>query len=277
MNSVIARLAAVAAVVLSATSCATLESRSRTAEELAARGGLTRSAIQGGPFVVTVFSRMTNPTAAVVVYVEGDGLAWVSRDEVSLDPTPIHPLGLALAAADRAANVIYLARPCQYAERRRNPRCTAEMWTDRRFSEEVVASLSAALDALVANHRRLHLVGYSGGGAIAALLAARRSDVASLRTVAGNLDHVALHRAHGVDQLKASLNAADHASALAQLPQIHYVGGQDKLITRAVSDSYVGRSGTDRCIQVVRIAGATHAEGWDVWSSLAGILPDCRP
>ena len=38
-------------------------------------------------------------------------------------------------------------------------------------------------------------VGYSGGAAVAALVAGRRSDIVSLRTLSGYLDHVALNRA----------------------------------------------------------------------------------
>ena len=37
----------------------------------------------------------------------------------------------------------------------------------------------------------IHLIGYSGGGAIAVLTASRREDVLSVRTIAANLDHSA--------------------------------------------------------------------------------------
>lgn len=40
------------------------------------------------------------------------------------------------------------------------------------------------------------LIGYSGGGNIAAILAERRADVRSLRTVAGNLDVAYVNATH---------------------------------------------------------------------------------
>lgn len=56
---------------------------------------------------------------------------------------------------------------------------------------------------------RLTLVGYSGGAAVAALLATRRNDVARLVTVDGNLDHRAWTAHHRVTPLTGSLNPAE--------------------------------------------------------------------
>lgn len=94
-------------------------------------------------------------------------------------------MGLKLAALDASPNVVYLARPCQYVW---SPLCSDIYWTDRRFAVEVVEAMSAAIDRLILPGQKLHLVGYSGSGAVAVLVAARRPDVVSLRTIAGNLD-----------------------------------------------------------------------------------------
>jgi hypothetical protein len=45
-------------------------------------------------------------------YQSGDGLAWLSSDVPSSDPTPLDPLALRLALAKPARNAAYLARPC---------------------------------------------------------------------------------------------------------------------------------------------------------------------
>jgi len=55
-----------------------------------------------------------------------------------------------------------------------------------RFAPEVINSFSRAIDTLKekSGAKYVELVGYSGGGAIAVLVAAGRSDVVGVRTVA---------------------------------------------------------------------------------------------
>ena len=55
------------------------------------------------------------PGAALLsVYIEGDGLPWATRTELSDDPSPRSARVLKLAVQDNAMNAAYLARPCQY-------------------------------------------------------------------------------------------------------------------------------------------------------------------
>jgi pimeloyl-ACP methyl ester carboxylesterase len=169
----------------------------------------------------------------VDVYIEGGGLAWRSKSEPSMDPTPRHALGLALATADWGANVVYIARPCQFTPMTMNPRCGVAYWTGKRFAPEVVAALGQAIDQVAAG-RTIHLIGYSGGGALAVLVAARHFDVASIRTVAGNLDHDEVNRFHGVSPMPDSLNAIDVAGAVTAVPQIHFSGGDDTVVPAAI-------------------------------------------
>lgn len=44
--------------------------------------------------------------------------------------------------------------------------------------------------------------------------------------------------AHGIRQLTGSLNPANDWAALKDIPQIHYVGMDDKIIPLAVAESY---------------------------------------
>jgi hypothetical protein len=64
----------------------------------------------------------------------------------------------------------------------------------------VISASNQAVDALKQRYgaQEIVLVGYSGGGAVAALVAARRTDVVRLVTVAGNLDHLAWTHLHSV-------------------------------------------------------------------------------
>ncbi len=234
-----------------------------------------RGEARSGAFRLAYFARMSRQGAPVVVYIEGDGLAWRTRSMPSGDPTPLNPIGLRLAAVDPAPNVVYLARPCQFI--RDDAACRIAFWTDLRFAEVVIGAMDRAIDIAVGPHQAsIHLVGYSGGGAVAALVAARRSDVVSLRTIAGNLDHVALTDFHRVSRLRGSLDPVLVAPALAGLPQRHFAGGRDDVVPAFVVSSFVRALGDSRCASILVAAQLDHGEGWvEFWREEAQKLPAC--
>lgn len=270
-------LALSASVVwLSLMGCTTT-SRLAGADPIAASAGLARVRIPAAPFVLTAYLRITDPAAPVHVYMEGDGLAWLSRTEPSPDPTPRSPVALRLAAADPAANVAYLARPCQYTPMAENPACVPAYWTGRRFAPEVITAMGRALDVIAARttRRELHLTGYSGGGAVAVLTAAERGDVASIRTVAGNLDHDAVNRLHRVSPLNGSLNPMDAAPRVARIPQIHFSADKDTVVPPSIAAGFRAAAPSP-CVQTRTITGATHADGWvERWPELLAQQPKC--
>jgi pimeloyl-ACP methyl ester carboxylesterase len=248
------------------------------ATNIARPAGLSLSWVHGGNFTLAAFTRLPDPNQPVTVYIEGDGLAWITRTQVSNDPTPRIPMGLELAALDPGPNVAYLARPCQYVGVGSNPHCIPALWSNARFSEQVIMAMDQAIDAMVPpSHGPLHLVGYSGGAAVALLVAARRSDVASIRTVAGNVDNGAVIALHKVSPMPASLDPAEAAPLLTAIPQIHYVGEEDETVPPVIAESYARKAGTRRCITVHEVPEATHRGGWaEFWPDLVKNLPKCR-
>lgn len=264
------------ALLLLIAGCAHEDPR-RHAQDLATHGGLIRSEIQTRFFLLVAYSRIDDPRQPVHVYFEGDGLAWISRSRLSDDPTPHRAVGLALAATDSAPNVIYLARPCQYIDLHAHP-CESIWWSGKRFAEEVVRSENEALDTLMrgAPMQLVHVIGYSGGAAIAVLVAARRQDVASVRTVAGNLDIEAVNRFHGVSPMPDSLNPIDVASALARIPQIHFTSTGDTVVPASIAVRFAAAA--PRCAHVVTVAGPSHESGWvERWPALLDPAPACAP
>jgi len=255
-------------------SCAT---PSADATAVARASGMVREEIRTDTFLLTGFSRLTKQGEPLTVYIEGDGFAWRSIDEPSLNPTPHKALGLGLASYDTAANVAYIARPCQFTPLEDDPNCGSDAyWTGKRFAPEVVASINQAVSYYMAKSgaKRVHLVGYSGGAAIAALLAMSRTDVDSLRTVAGNLDTEAFNLFHGVSAMPESLNPIKIAPNLALLPQEHFVGDQDETVPPAIADSFA--SWSPHCATVTHV-NATHEEGWlAFWPSAVGRIPVCH-
>jgi hypothetical protein len=256
--------------------CATID-RDANADALAGPVGLKRMIVKADPFVLTTFARIRDPGQPVTIYIEGDGLAWLSRSEVSLDPTPREAMGLALAAADPAPNVVYLARPGQFTARAKNPTCGIPYWTGKRFAPEVIAAMGQAVDQVAAQvpGQKINLVGYSGGGAVAVLVAAGRKDIGSIRTVAGNLDHAEVNRLAKVSPLSGSLNAIEFSPQVAKIPQIHFSGAADTVVPPAIAERFRQVAGSS-CVTVRTVPGATHETGWrERWRELLRDVPGC--
>lgn len=249
-----------------------LRSDAELAQSIAEPARLQLRLRAAAPFVLTTRERFDRPGEDLNVYLEGDGFAWASRTEPSRDPTPENPLALALAARDRAANVVWIARPCQYTPRQDNPACRDFYWTVGRLAPEVVRSVDAAVSAakLAAGAKRIHLVGYSGGGGLALLIAAARSDVASIRTVAGNLHHQAFTSHHGVSSIMgASLEPADVAPRLRAVAQWHFVGGEDRVVPAGIARAYLAAAGPTPCARLRVLPGLKHQDGWvERWPEL---------
>jgi pimeloyl-ACP methyl ester carboxylesterase len=177
----------------------------------------------------------------VSIYVESDGAPWRMPDEPPYDPTPLKQMVLRMAVTDTSASVAYLGRPCQYLPPQELAQCHPELWMRGRFSEDAVAAMDAAVTRIKTNAGAsgVNLIGYSGGGAIAALVATRRSDVSCLVTIAAPLDTEAWTTTINVSPLSYSLNPADLAHKLSQVRQTHFRGRQDTLVPPTTSQRFL--------------------------------------
>jgi len=253
------------ALLLAGCASTSVQDRHAAASRVAQQAGWQRLDLAAGGFVLAAYVPPGLARAGTLaVYIEGDGAAWVSADTPSFDPTPRDPLALRLAMADPRAQAVYLARPCQYVEGSQRRHCSARYWTSRRFAPEVIAAADRAVSQLKARYGadRVELVGYSGGGAVAALVAARRNDVARLVTVAGNLDPQAWAMGMGLSPLSGSLNPADAWQALAPIPQRHYVGADDAVMPVRFAQSYARRFPADQLPRIVVMPGFDHQCCW---------------
>ena len=252
---------------LLAAGCATQGGR-EIADE-AARSGFSPIRLEAHPFIFSgQIKAPASGAAELVVYIEGDGHVLDTRGRISSDPTPHAPVGWYLASLETAPAVLYLSRLGQH-----NTAFTGaayqQYWTHRRFAPEIIEAMSRALsDAKErVGAQRLHLVGYSGGGAIVCLLAARREDVASLVTIAGLLDHAFWTQNRGYKPLSGSLNPIDAAPALVSLPQLHFYGTNDQRIPPILSQRFLQRA---LFANAQRSAvNAAHNTGWqEAWPEL---------
>lgn len=224
------------------TGCASVpsgDSRANTADQLASNYNWDSEVLAAEKFDLQVYSH-EGAGDELTIYIEGDGLAWMSKSVESRDPTPINPVGLRLAVKDKG-KAAYIARPCQYTGGVTARNCSIAVWTTDRFSLDVVGSVNRVVNELKSDFKvtKLHLVGYSGGGAVAALVASQRDDVVRLTTYAGNLDHKRWTEYHRISPLTGSLNPADYRSRLEDLEQVHYAGSRDTNIPPAFAKSFI--------------------------------------
>lgn len=221
-------------------------------------------------FVIQAYERVYKKSSPATLYIEGDG-----------DQTPLNPVALRLAAQDGGSNVIWLARPCQYLNVKASKSCDKAYSTSKRFAPEVIDTYNQVLNNIKAyyNIPSFNLVGYDGGAAIATILASQRSDITSIRTVAGNLDPktTALAREHILAD--GSLNPLDFAAGISNIPQRHFIGKLDTETPPAVYNSFAQAVENGQCMNVTLVDNADHENGWaEQWKVLKDIPMDCaRP
>lgn len=172
------------------------------------------------------------------IYLGGDGRPWVNGRFPATDPTASNPVVLELMALDPAAS-LYLGRPCYHAGASMAP-CHPSLWTMARYGETVVSTMASGLKQLLLRHRAraVLLVGYSGGGVLAAALAERLALPVFLVTIATNLDVAAWVSHHGYLPLDPGFDPAQSLAALAVLPQLHLQGLRDDVVPPATTVRY---------------------------------------
>jgi dienelactone hydrolase len=160
-----------------------------------------------------------------------------------------------------------------------NPTCyQKKWWTSHRFAPEALNALDTAIDQLKAHPAQpVHLIGFSGGAAHALLLAAKRGDVASVRTVAGNVAPHITNDVHNVTATPAALTPLDYPDKLTNIPQVHFIGGKDRIIRPEITQAYTDGLAHQGCTQVISLPQASHLTGWaERWATLLATPPVCR-
>lgn len=210
-------------------------------EKLAGALGMTRSVVVAGGFRSPIFMRgAPGPQdATLAIFIEGDGVPWEGGRQPSLDPATKEPIALKLLA-QTPLPAAYVTRPCYHDMT--GPRCTPERWTMARYSDEVVSTMTEAVRraAVQAKARGVVLVGYSGGGVLAVLIAERLDNVSAVITVGANLDTDAWTKHHDYLSLSGSLNPAS-SMAEHRWPETHLYGARDKTVPPTTAEAYFKR------------------------------------
>lgn len=242
----------------------------RAADEL----GLHRSTEQGAAYEHVLY-RSGNRVGKdkLHVYIEGDGVAWRWRRIISSDPTPRNPLMLRLMSTD-PANTLYVGRPCYFGTVA-NLACNSDVWTYSRFSSEVVASMATIIRRHSVAYSSVVLIGHSGGGALAMLIAERLSNVDAVVTVAGNLDTDKWVDHHNYTALHGSDNPASRPALPATVRQLHLLASEDQVIPPALVDEWIARQPT---AQRWFFEGFNHSCCWqDSWNNVLNWINQSIP
>ncbi len=208
--------------------CATLSPSTaydRTASEL----GFTRTDIKVNDFTLAVFSNGKTANRDLHIYLEGDGVPFHRRVHINPDPTSLRAVALNMMAKDTTASIL-IGRPCYHQLKITEICKESKWWTSNRYSENVVTALSDAIKQLVPKQKQITLIGFSGGGSLAVLIAEKLSArIQQVITVSANLDTKAWTSHNQYTPLFGSLNPIETIGNT-KTRMIHLVGGKDKLL-----------------------------------------------
>lgn len=244
----------------------------RRIDDHATAAGLEKISVQTAlPGLIYMKHSADRATAdrPLLVFLEGDGIPWRAGIIPSMDPTTRNPVALNLLIRSPAPSA-YVARPCYHGLRAEN--CTTEQWTSGRYSVAIVNSMVAAVREAQrrSGTQELVLIGFSGGGALAVLIAERLEGVRAVITLAANLDIDAWTSHHRYLRLSQSLNPSR-----SELPhpwtEVHLQGGVDTITPPITTTAYF-----ERFPQAQRkvIAAYDHVCCWvRDWEALSRELP----
>jgi len=180
------------------------------------------------------------PANEIVVVIEGDGRPWKGPGVLALDPSPPEPLMLGWYQQWQG-NAIYLGRPCYFGAKELQPprppvviqtslrlnTCDPYWFSMGRYSQPVIQSMVNVLKGLLPRGARVVLLGHSGGGTLAMLVASQFEQVTAVMTLAGNLNVGQWVRYHGYTPLYGSLDPATEALLPPDIEQLHMANQGD--------------------------------------------------
>ncbi|MCT4656646.1 MAG: hypothetical protein N4A65_12615 [Cohaesibacter sp.] len=174
-------------------------------------------------------------SSTLVVVIEGDGASWSRAGNPPRNPTPRSPEGKRIAAQiPSGKDVLYLARPCQFLSFDEMGKCPSKYWTTERFSRSVLVAMNKVISITKSEFDKsdIALIGYSGGGVLAAELAILRDDASHLTTVASPLDLEMWTQFHDISPVYSATPSQAFLQKLSKLPiaKQFWFGEKDRIV-----------------------------------------------
>lgn len=214
----------------------------RQLDRRARAAGLEIVHVSAGEFPSLVYMKRNGAAVSatpLTIFLESDGIPWSDGRVPSADPTTRRPLALELMIRSPAP-AAYITRPCYHGLR--SDKCKVEHWTGARYSSRIVESMAATVREAQRQAGATHvsLVGYSGGGTLAVLIAERLENVTSVVTIAANLDIDAWTEHHRYLPMAESLNPAS-SDRPHPWPELHLRGANDAVVPVGTTARYFER------------------------------------
>jgi predicted esterase len=207
-------------------------------QEIAEKRHLKHENLSAGQFeILLVANDKTNNIIDLRIYFGSDGIPW-EKSRPASDPTGTQRLAVALMLSDPQPSM-YLGRPC-YHLASMPEQCEPSLWTSDRYSETIISAMSDAVKTLIKRFEPKHitLVGYSGGGAIAVLVAKNLTLETTVITIASNLDIDEWTKYHALLPLSGSANPLDTQLPSGRIRQVHLIGSKDRVVPQKTVQHY---------------------------------------
>ncbi len=209
-------------------------------------------------------SRQHPSNSSAWVFIEGDGTPWVLGRWPAQRPIVKKPVAYPLWQ-NTQATALYLKRPCYFDNTSLKPsdfssvktlpnHCTANWWTTDIYSQGVIRALKAELENALQQHAISHyiLIGHSGGGTLATLLADNMLHKPLLIiTLAGNLKPIQFNHIHQLPKSTLTL-------PLLNIPQWHYFAHQDDVISYSAQNI----CHIQTHVHCYNLTDTRHSDGW---------------
>lgn len=191
------------------------------------------------------------PQETLRFYIEGNG-----------NPNPKKPIALSLAKEDSYNNIIVLTRPCQYVQ---NKICqNTDIWKTERYNPEIIEQIQEVITFFIKKHKakNIEFVAYSDAAPIAFILAQRLGGTKKIITIAGVLDIDSYAKQNDLPSFKNAQNLTGMKNFVAQIPQIHYIGSEDTVVTRSMTERFISKLNNPKDITLKIVHGFDHQD-WD--------------
>ena len=221
--------------------------------------GFTYQPIRTKNITIATWRKNVKPFKKLRIYIDGNAY---TTGFITKKPKMYNNVAMQLALKDNSDSIAYLGRPCYFIEQ---DVCKPVVWEEGKYAPEVIEEMKEVIQTWQKkyNLKEIEFVGYDGGAAIALSLATRMRNIKvnKVITIAGILDTKtdALYRDE--DILTDSINPANETYLVSNIPQVHYVGGKDKIVPIIFTQNFVKKLPNPVSVQIKRLPNADH-DNW---------------
>ncbi len=214
--------------------------------------GFTKNVVEAEQMNFVVWEKDSiKPKQTLRFYIEGNGT-----------PNPQKAISLSLAKEDDFDNIVVLTRPCQYID---NPICqNKSIWEEERYHPEILKEMQELTKYFIKKHQAkdIELIAYEDAAPIAFNIAQRIGGTKKIVTIAGVLDINSYAKQNKLPPFKNAQGVQNNYSFMSTIPQVHYVGSEDNVVTRTMIERATTKFVKPQNLTIKVVHGFDH-DDWD--------------